>query len=227
MSFRDSMTLGEARDELRELVDEGAQCPCCTQRAKVYPRKIHATMAMSLVVLVRDSQPGEWVHLPTKFHRRAAADVPKLAYWGLLEEEKVRRPDGGRAGYWRVTELGRAFATRQTNLPRIARVYDGRCLGLVDDEMVSIVDCLSDRFDYDELMRGFERGGESAGATPGAVGALSLGAAPSGVSSHSAPAGTGSGDHTRLGIPGEPVPQLHPEDAHSGIHPASSVRRAA
>ena len=151
MTFTDAMTLAEARDELRGLVlDGGHPCPCCTQLAKVYRRTIHATMARSLIVMYRRS-PTEIVHLPSLFPRRAAADVPKLRHWGLIEEEAATREDGGRAGYWRVTPTGGAFVRQQLTVPKYAHVYDNRLLSLQGAD-VSVVDCLGKRFDYRELM---------------------------------------------------------------------------
>jgi hypothetical protein len=149
-TFSDSMTLGEARDGLRELVDAGHECPCCRQFAKVYRRKIHATMARDFLRVWRAVGEGTWFHLPDFVAN--SGDVPKTRFWGLLDEEiELRRADGGRAGYWRITDLGRAWVLNQATLPKYARIYSGRCLGLVG-EPTSIVDSLGDRFDYRELM---------------------------------------------------------------------------
>ena len=35
-----SMTLTEAKQWLKERLDEGTRCPCCNQYAKIYKRKI-------------------------------------------------------------------------------------------------------------------------------------------------------------------------------------------
>ena len=78
-------------------------------------------------------------------------EEPKLRYWGLLEEELELRPDGGRAGWWRVTELGEWFVLKEATVPRYARIYDNRCLSLVGDQ-VSITDALGTKFNYDDLM---------------------------------------------------------------------------
>lgn len=149
MSFTDEMTLGDARDTLRDLVDQGHPCPCCTQFAKVYRRKINATMARALISLWRTSD-HQFVHapsLPGDTH-----EMSQLVWWGLIAEEAARREDGGRAGWWRVTDLGERFVLCQARVPKYARIYDGRCLG-VHGDLVSIRDCLGDRFDYGELMR--------------------------------------------------------------------------
>jgi hypothetical protein len=149
-----NVTLGAARRWLLARVDCGAQCPCCTQFAKVYRRKINSSQGRALVVQYR-RYGQEWAHLPDLRMLQGAQhsnEEPKLRYWGLLEEEPDRREDGGRAGWWRVTDLGVQFALGHARVPKYARIYDGRVLGLDRTEMVTIRDALGDRFNYDELM---------------------------------------------------------------------------
>lgn len=157
------VTLHEARQWLRERVNDGVRCPCCTQHAQVYWRSINSGMAVGAVTLYRWqlAHPGQFAHLPTVLGRRSAEEA-KLRYWQLIEEEPKVRPDGGRSGYWRLTSAGLAWAGSQTKLPRYVRVYDGRALGppasfsktgkWMPD--VSVRDALGDKFDYDALMRG-------------------------------------------------------------------------
>jgi len=148
--FRPLMTLHEAQSVLRTLVDEGAACPCCTQFAKVYKRRINSTMARALISLYRQATPGEFVHapsLPGDTH-----EMSQLVWWHLIDEESARRPDGGRAGWWAITPRGCAYVRRELTLPKHARIYDGRCLGLTGVP-VKITDSLGAKFDYEELMR--------------------------------------------------------------------------
>lgn len=150
--FHDRMTLGEARAILRELVDDGHPCPCCSQFAKVYRRKIHAGIARGLIAAYRHAG-REWFHGPTVIQAGDSGEVSRLRYWGLVEEATERRDDGGRAGWWRVTDRGEAWVRGRATVPKYARIYDGRCLGLTGDP-VTIRDALGSRFDYDELMAG-------------------------------------------------------------------------
>ena len=146
---QEAMTLGEARDWLRDRVWAGAQCPCCTQKAKVYRRSIHATKAATLIKLYRAGGVREFIHtpdLPGDTH-----EVSQLSWWGLVEEELIRRPDGGRAGFWRVTELGARWVKEEVSVHRYAHVYDGRVLRR-DGEPWSIRQALAKKFRYDELM---------------------------------------------------------------------------
>jgi len=145
------MSLAEARGWLRDNLDSGARCPCCTQIAKVYRRRIHAAMARDLCH-VHSACGVEWFHVRTALGHDGG-DFAKLAYWSLVEESTGRRDDGGRVGWWRITDHGRAFVLGQARVPKYARIYDGRCLGLTGDP-VSIRDALGSRFNYDDLMEG-------------------------------------------------------------------------
>ena len=152
--FRDDMTLGAARDQLRRLAENGQRCPCCTQLVKVYKRVITSTQTRALIVIYRE-RGIDWAHLPslrTVLAPYHSNEEPKLGYWGLLEEEKTVRPDGGRAGWWRVTELGEAWVNDEATVRKYVRIFDGKCLGLVGPE-VTIHDALTTKFDYEELMR--------------------------------------------------------------------------
>lgn len=149
--FHDDMPLGEARSVLRGLVDDGARCPCCTQLAKVYARKINSGQAAGLIRFYRNVGALRFAHLPTLGLSSLGGEFARLRFWGLVEEEPVFRSDGGRAGYWRVTVAGEAFVLGRLEVQKYARIYDGRCLGLTGPP-VSIVDALGDRFSYTELM---------------------------------------------------------------------------
>jgi len=148
--------LEEARNWLRARVEDGAECPCCTQFAKVYKRKLTSCGARTLIRMWRDSGL-EWVHVPTLLKTQ----LPDIAHqggyatlgqhWRLIVESPDEREDGGRVGWWRVTELGERFVREQVTIQKYARLYDGRCMNLVGSE-ISIKDALGTKFDYNELM---------------------------------------------------------------------------
>lgn len=146
-------TLREVHAFLRSHSKDGTECPACFQRVQMYRRPITSTMARSLIALYRAGGTTEFVHLPTVLDKKGA-DEGKLPYWGLLEEELVRRPDGGRAGYWRVTDRGRAFIFDGLRVPSHALVYNRRCYGLDDTTTVSIDDALGKKFNLAELLAG-------------------------------------------------------------------------
>ena len=147
-----STSLGEARAWLRKRVGEGERCPCCQQFAKVYKRSINSSMARALVTMYRVAGT-DWVKMSDALGAGKVdrADEAKLRYWKLIEEEPELRPDGGRAGWWRVTDLGRQFVLGTVTVPKYAHVYDGRCLGL-EGAPVRIEEALGNRFDLSELM---------------------------------------------------------------------------
>jgi hypothetical protein len=143
-------SLAEAKQWLRERVrNGGAECPCCAQFAKVYTRKIHATMAADLIRCYRAAGMEEF-SMPRITPR---GDTAKLRYWGLLLPIEGDRDDGSwRNGRWRITVLGQRFIMGKARIRRECEIYDSKCLGLVGD-FVSITDCLGDHFDYRELMQ--------------------------------------------------------------------------
>jgi len=151
-AFPDDMTLGEAREWLREQIkDKGARCPCCTQFAKIYRRTLYGVMAAGLIAAYQRYH-RDWFHM-REATRYAGGDHSKLRYWGLIEEEIERRPDGGRSGWWRITDNGVAFVLGTWVIPRDAYIYDGRCLRLDDSRgLVTVRDALGQKFDYGELM---------------------------------------------------------------------------
>lgn len=155
-------TLDEARDWLRDRIDDGTTCPLCAQHAKVYRRTITAPMALALIAIYRKAPIGTWVDVPalaatmrTGSKRPTGGDEAKTRYWGLLEAmPDAKRDDGStRTGWWRLTGRGADFVRGDLLVPKHARIYDGRLLGLDDSAgVIGIRDALGSRFDYDELM---------------------------------------------------------------------------
>lgn len=149
----DGATLGQAKVWLRERLDEGAECPCCTQFAKVYRRKFNSSMGFGLIKMFRVHGLA-WGHGPsTSTLARLGGELARLSMWGLLEEATEKREDGGRAGWWRVTPAGEAFVRGETRVAPYAYIYDGRLLRLdLSERKVSIIDVLGRKFNYAELM---------------------------------------------------------------------------
>ena len=151
--FPDDMTLGEARLLLVKLAEKGVECPACFQFAKIYRRPVNSSMARGLIATYR-AFGREFGYLQDV--RRANGETDnreesKLRYWGLLEEEPTRRPDGGRAGWWRVTQHGEQWIRGEVVIPKYAEIYNGECLGLIG-EPTTIRQALGKKFDLAELM---------------------------------------------------------------------------
>jgi hypothetical protein len=150
----DASTLGYARAWLRARVTKGEKCPCCNQRAQVYRRTINSGQARALIGMYRADRARGWIHANSLDSR--SREEGKLRYWGLLEEERTRRPDGGRAGYWRITDLGEQFVLGRVRVPSHVHIYDDRLLKVDASKTISIYDALGKKFDYDKLMHGEE-----------------------------------------------------------------------
>lgn len=145
-------TVGQARSWVKARLREGTTCPVCDQHAQTYRRKITRPMVEALVAMARAGALTGWKHMPTVVGAKRA-DEAKLAYWGLLEEERTLRDDGGRAGYWRITTDGHAFLKGDLKVPKYALVYNGKCVGH-DGDMVTAETCLGHKFDLAELLAG-------------------------------------------------------------------------
>lgn len=142
--------LREARAWLAAGMDTGTHCPCCGQRAQRYRRKI-AGRSVRAMVRMWALNGQDWVHLPTVVSG-ARADEAKLAYWGLIEEQRVvRRDDGGRAGWWRLTDKGVDFLRGKVSVPKYAIVFDSRCVGFEGD-LVDVTVALGEDFNLAELL---------------------------------------------------------------------------
>ena len=145
----DNWLLCDVQDWVHDRVEDGVRCPCCGQFAKVYERRINASMVRALVALWR--RGPDWVHLPPvdPSHGEAA----RLSYWGLIEEEPTVREDGGRAGWWRITQKGNWWLEGRFPVQMYARIYNGRLLGFSGGPWF-VQDAVRDKFDLQQLMRG-------------------------------------------------------------------------
>jgi hypothetical protein len=109
-------------------------------------------MAASLIKAYRAVGVNQWFHAPTVLGRNDG-EFAKLQYWGIIEEERRLRPDGGRAGWWRITVIGSLFARNLATAPAHALIYDGRLLRHDDTNgRITIEHALGDKFSYRELM---------------------------------------------------------------------------
>jgi hypothetical protein len=145
-----TVTLGEARDYIESKCDDGVRCPCCTQFVKVYHRNLNAGMAASLIALWRKAG-ADMVHLNSTVSH-ISHEAAQLSWWGMIVQDDTRRQDGGRASWWRVTDLGNSFLHNHVMVSKYVYVFDGNVLGYDDRERISIVDALGDKFDYRKLM---------------------------------------------------------------------------
>lgn len=108
------------------------------------------------MVLVQLKEEGP-IHIPSVFtqHRVCSSnDGALLRYWGLIEEVPGLRKDGSaRVGFYKITDLGKSFASGASRVPSHAYIYDSRLLRLSDEDTVDIREALGKKFNYEELMR--------------------------------------------------------------------------
>lgn len=140
---RDTVPISRARRHLAGALVEGTTCPVCGQHARLYRRKIHATMANQLVDAYNTVGTAEF-HAPTL--GISGGDFAKLAHWGLIAERTGRRQDGGRAGWWRITRDGERFLHGEARVPEFVLIYDGERIGF-DGDTVGLTTVLGDGFD--------------------------------------------------------------------------------
>jgi hypothetical protein len=150
MKLPDAVPLGQARIWLMERLSTGTRCPCCTQYAKEYIRKLNSGMARSLVQMYRAGGARDWVDV-TEVCIGGSREEGKLRFWGLVQEAGVRREDSGHAGWWRVTALGEQFVLGRVTVASHVRLFNNTFFGF-DGNQVRIDDCLGRQFDLSELM---------------------------------------------------------------------------
>lgn len=143
-------SIAEAKQFLRENIEEGCKCPCCGQEVKLYKRVLNAQMAWFLIALHRAPRlDGNWVDIKALDVR--GGDYAKTRYWGLVEVKDD--PTKRSSGLWRLTQKGLKFVHDQVRVPRHVLVYNGECRGFSDQD-IGIRQALGAGFDYSELMSG-------------------------------------------------------------------------
>ena len=146
----------KTRRQIRKQANDGGTiCPVCDQHVKVYRRKVNSSMTRGLIAAYR-AYGTRFGYLQDVRRTEGETDnreESKLRYWGLMQEEDAWRPDGGRAGYWRVTDKGEMWIRKLTTVPKYAVIYNGECLRL-EGQQIDISEALGDKFNYRELMNG-------------------------------------------------------------------------
>lgn len=160
---RETTSLSAASTWVESNRIKGAICPCCTQIAKRYKRKLSSSMAYALILIYRAfRKQSAWLHVPeylTEVCSTGATfrggDWAKMTHWGLIEpkEDEVRKDGSKRNGLYKITALGNAFVENRVRVPKYVFLFASKCLGL-SEETISIEEALRKKngFNYDELM---------------------------------------------------------------------------
>lgn len=141
---------------MRDRYGLGVHCPVCDQFAKVYRRRLNASMVRSLLDIYAAGGTTLYVHTPTLLKGRRGEEA-RLSYWGLTDESRETRPDGGKRGYWRVTRRGELFLKGVISVPSYALIYDSQLLRL-DGEPTTVKDALGHEFNLAEVLAPAEDG---------------------------------------------------------------------
>lgn len=149
--MKDELSLAAAQQLLHANLRDGINCPCCGRFAKVYRRKINASMARALILL---HHADGWVHLFSYLTERGCqhSDAALLRHWGFIEARGDERADGNpHSGVYRITLEGTDFAYGNTAAPRYVLLYNDTVQGFSDEE-TDVWEALGDKFNYRELM---------------------------------------------------------------------------
>lgn len=142
--------LSAVRDWLFERIDEGADCPACDRFARIHPRPVNAGMVRMLATMWRKAGL-EWFYMPD-VRDWNGRDEAMLRYWDLIEEAtNLTRPDGGHAGWWRVTAQGRDYLYGRLTIDKYAHVYNGE-VRYYSGPQVSVSDAVKRKFDLAALL---------------------------------------------------------------------------
>ena len=147
-------TLHACKAWLRTHWEKGARCPCCNQFTRKYNRQINRGMVNALARMLQaggGTAPSIPVHLPSVVSRTSTDFSAVASHFGLIEEEKLFREDGGRAGWWRVTVKGEHFLNGSLTIPRYVHLYNCECLGFSGRQW-SVHDAYKETFNLRELM---------------------------------------------------------------------------
>ena len=151
LAITDASTLGEAKRFVADSALRGTQCQCCGRVVKVRRRYLNAPMLIVLVILENVVRGGSenYVHVPSviadtpwlsaEVRASVRGDWAKMVHFGLIEKHAKRR-----AGYWRISHMGREFVAGRTRILKCVHMFDKKAVVVADalSETVSLEDVL-------------------------------------------------------------------------------------
>lgn len=153
-------TIDEAKKFLRANFEEGTECPCCGQRVQLYKYKMFATSALALLYLYRldKKYPAEGMFHVSKYaeaiknEKIRSPHFAELRFWGLIYGLDHKTKEANSSGYWGITKKGREFVEDKISVPQYVRIFNNKCVRLEGSD-ITIKDALTNKFDYEELMK--------------------------------------------------------------------------
>lgn len=124
------------------------RCEKCGQSVQRWDRKLNKSMAEGLVLMYHKGKYN-FHHTPSL---HTSHELAQLRWWDLTQPKPGSRPDGGAAGWYRLTSRGRSFVEGKTTVPFYCLAPKfGESLELSGPE-VDIDYCLGESFDLQELL---------------------------------------------------------------------------
>lgn len=166
MEINLATTVAETQNWIADNIEEGCECPCCSQFIKRYERKFNKSMAYALVAMYKlQGESNEFIRVNDEFTNRninyGNTEFSKLRCWGFaeqlsrkdkeLEDSDLDIRDGRTSGYWRLTEVGKLFAQNKCTAKKYAIIQNKKVIALAGDD-IYIRDAFKEKFNYDELM---------------------------------------------------------------------------
>ena len=143
-------TLIEAKQHLRTSFKDGTECPCCGKYVKAYKRKLNSGMARALILIYNLTKDGKYIHVQDTFSSSYKLRATTMDY-AYAEKWKLIESDSNQNGYWRITQLGKAFVLNQIDLPEYCLVYNGTVIKWTNNK-IGIKIALTISWSYADLM---------------------------------------------------------------------------
>lgn len=138
----ENMTIAEARAWFRKRAiddQELTMCPCCDRSTKAYSRRFNSSMLNALEWLHERSGGVSYIDVPNTAPQWLVRtnQLPSCRWWGFVVRDDSEAADQNKkhTGYWRTTELARAWLSGETLVPCTAFTYAGVLIELRGDMM--------------------------------------------------------------------------------------------
>jgi len=152
-------TLLEAKEEVKDAMKDGIECPCCEQWTQLYKYSFHSGMVKALIYIYKayengDIPKGEFFHVE-KYLKEKKVDFhgyhSKLKFWGLLEQKSNDNPAKKWSGFWKITQKGIDFIKDEIALPKYVWLHNKKAYGFEGPNMLAS-ELKFKHFNYAEMM---------------------------------------------------------------------------
>jgi len=137
---------------------EGTKCRVCNQNVKMHKPTLNKDMALCLINLYKlDKNKPEkiWWHVSSdiKVSFKVSGAFAKLRYWDLIEMMPKDSMNTAKrtSGMWRITDKGKDFVLLRSTIHKYLKLYNATLYGQ-EGEQVDMRSCLTEKFNYTELM---------------------------------------------------------------------------